>query len=360
MAKVYPVATKSEMLGDPTSQPIDISFYRSLKDPVGDRVEVQEECIEGKGCSISTVDLGWASDGKACNSSPITTLLDFVAVAYADEQTSGGVQRGWRVPSLETLDNQKNRDSVGYTKFVIKSDPLPRLGQADSFTYYIKVNGTPIYVDGSRPDDMIQPFNASDGLTFAFGLENLNFSGADQGCENISVLFEFRKQNQVIQRAGVTRRYAALRDAEREAVQSQEGISFTWSGNYVKPQKEDRFEAFIVSTPDVNEATRIKGRLDKAGLRFHEMQVVGVVRPPLDRNAYAVVVGLLQPTGQVRFTFDKKVGYELLSWVKEESQQPKLASIIHRTVFLYEMRPGESGVGAYKACGDDTLARLRR
>ena len=67
MARVYRVATESEMLGDPTSPPIEISFFRSPKDPVAARVEVIEECVDGSGCSISKVDLGWASDGKACN-----------------------------------------------------------------------------------------------------------------------------------------------------------------------------------------------------------------------------------------------------------------------------------------------------
>ncbi|HZO99964.1 MAG TPA: hypothetical protein VFD30_06710, partial [Terriglobia bacterium] len=189
MARAYGVETESEMRVDPTSPPLEISFVRSAKDPVAARTtpEVLAECDEGQNCSISKLDLGWASDGQSCSSTSREWLPRLVAVAYALEPTTDQVQPGWRVPSLQTLNSMKDREKVGYTKFLIQSGPLPNLSAADAFTYLIKVNGTPIYVDGARPEDMIEPFNPSEGISFAFGLENLNFSGADQGCENISV-----------------------------------------------------------------------------------------------------------------------------------------------------------------------------
>jgi hypothetical protein len=335
----------------PTSDPTVVFFVRSPKDPatVQPTVEVWEDCEEGKTCSIYQYDYGWALKGKeGCPHPSGAWLRGFAAVAYADEKSKGSVQPGWRVPSLQTLSNMKEK--VGFTRFLIQSGPLPSLSEADSFTYYIKVNDTPIYVNGAPREDMVEPFKASKGVNFAFGLENLNFSGADRGCENISVLFEFRKQDQVIQRAEVARRYAALRDAEREELQSTGGISFSWSGNYVKPLREDKFEVFIRSTPDVKEAADIKRRLDKAKVRFQDQEVVGVVRPPLDNNEYGIVVGLLQPTGQVRFTFDEQTASRLLMWVTGGASHPNLSSIIHRGAFVYPMKPGDSGVGRYGAC----------
>jgi hypothetical protein len=350
-AAAYVITEDSELLNNPRSSPMSLMFFRSPKDPAKAPREVVEECnLEDMRCRLSLYDHGWASDGKDCKPSSRTWLPGFVNLAYSQEQSKGNVQPGWRVPSLETLSEMKDREKVGYTKFLIKSGLPQSLKQADSFRYSIRVNGTPLYIDGSRPEDMIEPLQPSAGLDFAFGLENLNFSGADRGCENISVLFEFQKQSQVIQSAEVSRRYAALRDAEPEEVQSKDGSKFSWSGQYVKPQKEDKFEVFIRSTPDVNEATSIKTRLDGAKLQFQGKEVVGVLRPPLNQDTYGVAAGLLQSTGQIRFTFDRKTGSDLLKWTQEVGRRPGMSGIIHQQVFLYQMRPGDSGSGKYRPC----------
>ena len=54
-------------------------------------------------------------------------------------------------------------------------------------------------MDG-RLEDMLKEFDASKGLDFSFGMENLSFSGADRGCENIGVVLEFRKGSQLVKR----------------------------------------------------------------------------------------------------------------------------------------------------------------
>ena len=119
---------------------------------------------------------------------------------------------------------------------------------------------------------MLKQFDASKGLDFSFGMENLSFSGADRGCEKIGVVLEFRKGSQLVKQVQLQRKYAALRDAVPE-VQSVEGLTFTWAGTYVKPKNEDRAEVFVITTSDANKALEVKSRIDAAALSFQGMRM---------------------------------------------------------------------------------------
>jgi hypothetical protein len=63
--------------------------------------------------------------------------------------------------------------------------------------------------------------------------------------------------------------------------------------------------------------------------------VHGVTRPPLGDNPnYAVAVGLQQPSGQIRFTYDKPAAQELLQWMKTQRTNSNLVS---KDSYLYPL-----------------------
>lgn len=315
---------------------------------------VQMNCSEGKRCSINDKDdAGWASICSAESDwTGHTARIQLVPTVYAGASQA---EPGWKVPSLETLRKMTDRERVGYTEFLIKSSQLSALREVRGFQYLIKVNGSPLYVDGWGPEDMVKPFDAEQGFTFSFGLENLSFSGADNGCEDIEVELLFRQKQRVIKQAVISRKYAALRDADPEEVTSADGTMFTWGGKYVKPKNEDRMELFVLSTPNLQEAKRVKTRVDEAKFSYDGMDIVGVLRPPLDNAQYGIVVGLRQPTEQIRFTYDTVFAQNLLEWIKR--QQAQKSSLFRNDTYLRQMRPGASGTGQYKSCSAAALVK---
>ncbi len=237
---------------------------------------------------------------------------------------------------------------AGYTEFSIKANPVPGLEAADRFRYEIIANGASLSVDGWPPEDMLKEFDASQGLDFSFGMENLSFSGSDRGCENIGVVLEFRKGSQLVKKIQLQRQYAALRDAVPE-VQSVEGVKFTWTGAYVKPKNEDRAEVFVITTSDANKALQVKSHIDGAKLSYQGMSVVGVIRPPLNEKNFGIVVGLVQPSGQVKFTFDTTYVQQLRNWVLQQDRSIFQYPVQHPP-FVYQSKPGPAGTGALKWC----------
>lgn len=343
-ARAVRAVTTSQETNNPLSPITDLCFKRNPKPPGNNApLEVWMDCSEGERCSISREDPGWA--GICSEDSDWRARIRLVPVVYADAPKA---QPGWKVPSLETLRKMPDRERVGYTEFSIESRQLGGLREADSFQYLIKVNGSPVYVDGWAPEDMLKTFDAARGFTFSFGLENLNFSGADNGCENLEVELRFRQGQRVVKKAVISRKYAALRDAVQEEVKAEDGTTFIWGGKYVKPKNEDRTELFVLSTPDLQEAKAVKARIDAAKLSYDGRDVVGVLRPPLDNPEYGIVVGLSQPTGQIRFTYDTVSAQKLRDWTR--TQRTKNRSVFRHDTFFYQMRPGAAGAGQYRSC----------
>ena len=343
-ARMVRTVTTSEASNHPLNPVTEVCFKRKPEPPGnGAPLEVRLNCPEGKRCSTDADDPGWA---EMCSSEgDWTRLFRLVPVVYADSSLPAP---GWKVPSLDTLRKMTDRERVGYTEFTIKSAQLGALNDAETVQYLIKVNGSPLYVDGWAPEDMLIPFDAARAFEFSFGLENLSFSGADDGCEDIELGLSFRQRDRVIKQILISRKYAALRDANPEAVKAQDGTTFTWSGKYVKPNHEDKTELFVLSTTDLREAKSVKTRIDAAKLVYNGMGIVGVLRPPLDNTKFGIVVGLRQPTGQIRFTYDTLFGQNLRAWIASQKVQGR--SLLRRDVFLYQMRSGDSGMGSYSSC----------
>jgi len=49
--------------------------------------------------------------------------------------------------------------------------------------------------------------------------------------------------------------------------------------------------------------------------------VVGILRPPLTGNSFGLALGLVQPTGQIRFTFPKPVAESLKAFARAARQR---------------------------------------
>jgi hypothetical protein len=335
--------------------PTSVCFRKNPSPPhSGAPFEVQMDCPEGKRCSLNADDPGWA---RGCSEESDwnltgTQIGGILPLVYADAQKP---DVGWKVPSLETLRAMADAEKIGYTDFTITSTQLSALKDAEGFQYLIKANGSPLYVDGWGAEDMVKPFHAAKGFTFSFGLPNLSFSGGEDGCENIEVDLEFRQKERMIKKVVISRKYAALRDADSDEVRTADGTMFTWGGTYKKPAHEDRMEVFVLSTSDLREARRWKAKLEADKLSYQGTDVVGVLRPRLDNPNYGVVVGLRQPTMQIRFTYDVNFAQKLHEWVKKEHAQNN--SLFRKDTFLYQMRPDESGTGKYKSCNAAAIAK---
>jgi len=325
---------QSEEREDARAVPTEICFVRQ-KDPGRDDGYVPLKCKEGEGCSLDKAPAWTASCPSDAPGSPRSQGFTRAAFAQASPNKSAA---GWRVPSLETLRAMREREGVGYTEFHVESEPLPTLGQADHFTFAIRVNGTPVFIDGWPPEYMRTAFQPAKGVSLAFGLENLNFSGARAGTEDIEVRFDFRNADKVLRSTSVSLRYVALRPSTVQTVTAPDGATFHWSANYVKPQNANTFEIFLLSTPSADAAEQLRRAIDKAALAFSGRPVVAVVRPPLGASVnFGVVLGIRRETGQIQFTFDKASSGRLCRWVVTERQSPAVGRLVREDVYRYEV-----------------------
>jgi hypothetical protein len=331
-AIVLPVITTS-VQADTTVTPATMKFLRGSKDP-SPPVKAVAECRIGANCLLSVLDPGWLkSSDDGCVR--LTRIVDgFVPTVYAQAPTpQSDSGRGWNTPSLQTLAAMKDRRSIGYTKFVIDGPSIGALGNPDTFTYLISVNGTSIHVDGAPEQDMTLPVRGA-SFTFPFGLENLDFAGGATGCERLEVALTFRHAGQVVRAISMSREYAALRNAPAKSI-IVDGLPFRWQGEYVEPKSEDTNEVFITSSQRPEALLRAKTKVDNEQRQFEGSAIVGVLRPPLQNSSYGLVLGLRKPNGQIRFTFDIETAKRLWNTARAlRSSSAVFASIVHESAYV--------------------------
>ncbi len=191
-------------------------------------------------------------------------------------------------------------------------------------------------------------------MDLSFGLENLVFSGKTDGSEHIEVLIEFFDDNdQLLHREHVSRQYSALRDAPVEEVEAPTGALFRWTGDYIQPLNQNKYEIFVFSTKDAHEAEKRKSMLDEAALQVGSQEVAGVVRPPLGKSEwYGVVIGLVKPTGQIQFTFDEQHSGSVCRWALEARENEVVSRLIGHDYYRYEMEPRLPGAPKFIPCRD--------
>src|SRR5262249_28111762 len=144
--------------------------------------------------------------------------------------------------------------------------------------------------------------------------------GQNHGKEAISLTLVILHAGKEMMRQSIERDYVALRDpAPLLPIQNAAGV-FTWTGKYVKPRNENRYEVFVSSTLQPQLAMDAKKRYATLGLTYSGSGTIMVVRPPLAKNpSYGLVLGLVQPTSQVQFTFTKDEALAICKWGNAQS-----------------------------------------
>jgi len=261
---------------------------------------------------------------------------------------------GWGVPSLTTLQTILKEERPGYTHFRIESQGS--LAPATHATFGLRVNGTPIYIDYLPHFEVPVRVDSQDKLALEFALPTLVFSGQEFGTETIEAELRLYKSAQRLGEYRLTRTYKALRHAD-PAVVSPIGAgaqpAFAWTGRYVQPANIGKFEIFVFSSRNKDDALKLRAEFERFCAEFDGKPVVGVIRPPLGKNKYyGLVLGLLRETGQVQFTFDEVTSRDMCRFALDMRGRPGGTRLINKDVNRYEMEPRAPGVPRYRFCRD--------
>jgi len=288
-------------------------------------------------CSGSTcVPSDGEENVRSCDSSTALPGTWLVPLAHADTPADK-VRPGWVVPSLDTLDKMTDRERVGYTRFDVQFTPSAKVASADHYYYSLFVNDVPVYVDGFLPDRTRLSFTPNATNNFSFALENLNFTGQFDGYERLRLEVVFLRGDTEVQRQEVERTYIALRDAPGVDMKTDAG-AFHWSGTYVVPKNENRFEVLVSSTPNVRKAMAAKHSFESAQLVYDGAPLTMVVRPPLRVPPfYGLALALVLPSKQVQFTFDQQDADKLCSWAKAQAGKGAGGKLIGADLRRYEV-----------------------
>ena len=313
-----------------------VCLVRAPADPPFDPSSLLK-CSEGAKCQRMARDAGWLvfCDGYEDaalwpNRSPLPWPIRFISRAHA-QHNNGGTR--WSVPSLDVLkQRRRNKELVGtgFTEFKIAStSQVPNT--VDAFYVDISINGQNVRFDGLRPQLLSSPIPADRKIQFDFGLENLNFSGAVGGCDEISAKLQFLSKGEPVgETLELNRFYVALRDAELQTLTAGD-MTFQWTGKYRRPEPSYDHEVFVQSiivssledrdevSKARHEMTRLLNKANKTVRTTHrDRPVAFVVRPPLskpqdatEKKGFGLAAAIVEPTGQIRFTFEKDDAFAL-------------------------------------------------
>lgn len=330
--------------GQPKSARYYVICLHRAKEGRGAGEQIYLKCGEWN-CSIDAArDSGIAASCAApsqTNDSFLSPTQIFfpqpVLAADMKPQTIHSSAPYWEVPMLSTLQEAKVNERGGYTRFDVSLTPSPALSHSNSYQYQLFVNGHAVYFNGFPPEAFRSPFDPSKPIQFAFGLRNLNFSGARNGFEDVELQFTFFNGEVLTLRQTISRKYVALRsDAPDHPLDPSKGViqdsavgSFKWEAAYQYSSHDDVFTAQALSVRELAKIVDVKRLLDPVNLSFENQRVVLVARPALWCNAFADgVIGLVQETtGQVRFTFDKDEVRRLSVWARTVSQKSSISAV---------------------------------
>jgi hypothetical protein len=318
-------------IGDVQNVPWSMCLTRKTADPAGHPEHFARlDCTEGIGCKATeNEDPGWFDVKLQCpefiNPKPLLTAPQSTGwiptVHAAGPSPPNENAKAWGIPSLATLKKLAPTRRTGYTEFNINSKSLNGIAQADTVYYSIRVNGEVALIDGLPEWSTGLPFKPANGLAFDFGLQNLNFTGDGDGCERIGVSFSFRKDDRELRRIDLSRLYSALRNPTNVERTLPDGSIIDWGGAYRPSNGEGQFDVLQGSKEVLANAQKLKQDIDAQKVNgkpvmFNGLQVVGVLRAPLRTPpVYGIMLGLLQPNGQLRFTFDSDTAYALRAFI---------------------------------------------
>lgn len=283
----------------------DLCFVATDK-PRRDEPLVRLDCKEGQRCSVSVQDGGWAQDcpqGERTTQRPAGWSL--WGLAHAAEPPP---PRPWAVPSLQTLRAATGSAGAGAWSEVHLHGAVPAARGADRLIWAVRINGNPLWVDGLPAEATALAFDAERGLDLRFGLENLDASGRDEGFEDLRVDLQFMAGDRRVLHEKLQLRYVALRPIDARDVQTEGGLALRWSAAY-RHGAGDGWQVILESPSTGAGLADRKRRIDAAGEKIEVggqvLPLVAVQRPPWTGNPnHALNAGLLQPSGQIKFSFD--------------------------------------------------------
>jgi|SRR5215469_869150 len=353
-------------------QPIvtDVCFQRPSSMPAARTTDYDLfDCTEGTACGASPRTTGWL---QSCSPKPkaqtawIAPLFVDIAYAATQQQTDAAMSDGpyWSVPSAAAL-AEGNIEGVGYTVFTLETDVF-RHSEINSVEVGVRVNGIPVREDGLPPELRPIANDPQNSFLYRFALQTLNFQGAE-GCERIDIgLRPVFADGRKGQSHTTALSYVALRDV-RPRVQPLGDAELKWNAAYITPEREWRhiaeLHSYIYRVGDVDMQNSALGRseadkrwLDSQALTYDGQKVVGVIRPPrtLKPNgtaAYGLAAGLIQETGQVRFTFSEEEARKLAAFmIAQRHRSANAARIIHSESYIFQAVSGAHTV--HGVCGN--------
>lgn len=313
----------SNVLGYNDGKPeVQICFERNDKEIRGDGVIAILRAGENKTFIKDHGDPGCVN---LCNMNQASIWDSFHLFprAYAQPNPNENQFYGWAVPNLQTL---KEERKTGFSEIIIESKFLhSELEGANRYFYSVKINDTPIFFDGLLPKYILNPFDYEKGVHIEFGIENLGFSGNDNGFEKIEINIEFYRDSEFIKSIPLSFDYVALRRNEAEEIVSNDGSKFQWEALFTANQEN---QIFIGSMPTVEGAVFTKKRLNTKSLNLNDNGLIGVIRPPYQDNpSYGVCVGLLLPNNQIQFTFTFSEAEKIKEHLKNYNYRPLIRSL---------------------------------
>ncbi len=308
----------------------------------GDNGRIMLDCAKGV-CSPAKNLAHQYLDG--CDAAARNTN-GLIPVVYADEKADATRERGWDVPTVQTLQSMTDRERVGYTLFDVSFTPEGEAAQADRYYFALRVNNQPIYIGGLSPGLTKEPLHQGEVNHILFGLENLNFTGEYDGYEKLALRVYFLKQDTVVYYQDLDRDYIALRPAAPIPLLKTGVGTFQWTGDYIVPKNENKYE-ILLSSADcgdppqkqcVDRAVNAKRQFDKMGMKMDDKGVVMVIRPPLRKPpAFGLALGVVQPTTQVQFTFNKDEAHQVCNWALGQTDQNRMRYLIKSDLRIYEV-----------------------
>lgn len=305
-------------LGDDVVQiPLEICFQRTEKEIREDNVLTIIYAGEDK---IFRQEPGDPGCVILCNQEQTGMWNSFHLFprAYAQPNSNENKFYGWAVPNLQTLTEERK---TGFSEIRIDSKFLtPQIKEANRYSYSVRINDISIFFDGLLPKYILNPFEFEKGVQIKFGIENLGFSGNDNGYEKIDINIDFFRDSEFIKSVPLSFNYVALRRNDAEEIQSNDGSKFRWEALFSANQEN---QIFIGSMPTAHGAVYTKKRLHAKTLNFEGKELVGVIRPPYKNNdSYGVCVGLLMPNKQIQFTFDNNQAAQIKAYLQQNNYQP--------------------------------------
>ena len=232
----------------------------------------------------------------------------------------------WIVPPLAALHARRGTpQAVAFSEVTLTLGLPANVPVADEVSYDIRVNGHRLWVNGLPAWAHAAPYKPGAPCRVAFGLENLDSAGRHAGREKVQVRVLLLRDKQPVFEDSVAFDFLALRDQAEQAATSVAGQPVEWKASYL-PAPADRYqillygggEADTLAARDKLQAARVPAYAAAAATG---VPLVGVVRPPTDTNtAWGMVVGVAQPSGQLRFSFDLASAKALCSWMAEDAQ----------------------------------------